>query len=100
MKVFDIEDAGSGVTTAVVRDAGRCSTCRECLRIDVFPSLMNPVSRTPLVVLEKAKHSVLFTLETTGQVLAPEVVRLGLTLFAERLRDLAQRVRTTDVNCQ
>jgi DNA-directed RNA polymerase I and III subunit RPAC1 len=98
MRVFDIEEAPEN-TVAVVRDASRCSCCRECIRTDAHPLLMDHRDRTPLVVLEKAKTSVRFTLETTGQVLAPDVVRTGLSLFAERVRDLAQRVRTTEVNC-
>ena len=106
MKVFDVEESTgapecggvpAGEIYAVVSDASRCSSCRECIRVDMYPQFANPKDGSPVVQLEKAKNSVLFTLETTGQVTAPEVVRQGLTLFAERLRDLAQRVRTTEV---
>lgn len=34
MGVFDIEDIGNNSCKAVVKDARKCTTCRECIRND------------------------------------------------------------------
>lgn len=87
MRVFDVEDSGQAVASRP-RD---CTMCRECLRVDRFPAFADSIK------LEKLKTSFHFTIETTGQLAADVVFRSGLQLFAERMRDLAKTLKSSEV---
>lgn len=81
MRVFEMEDM-----RARVADASKCTLCRECLT-DVFEGA---------VVIEKSKTSVEFTIESMGQYHSSELVPIGMHVFAERCRKLAQHVETEE----
>ncbi|ORC92468.1 putative DNA-directed RNA polymerase, alpha subunit [Trypanosoma theileri] len=77
---------------AEVVDVENCTLCRECLRQDVHPDFANKV------VIEKDKTRIRFTIESIGQLHPSQIFRNALTLFAERVRDLAVRIRSTEAN--
>mmetsp|Transcript_83267 Transcript_83267/g.97314 ORF Transcript_83267/g.97314 Transcript_83267/m.97314 type:complete len:365 (-) Transcript_83267:68-1162(-) len=87
MRVFDIEDGGH----AVARRPRDCTLCRECLRVDRYPEFAESIK------IEKCKHQIHFTIETTGQRTAEEVFRTGMQQFSERMRDLSKTLKASEV---
>ncbi|CUF74874.1 DNA-directed RNA polymerase alpha subunit, putative [Bodo saltans] len=87
MRVFDVEDSGQ----AVVSRPRDCTLCRECLRVDRYPAFAESIK------IEKLKTNFHFTIETTGQLSAEVVFRNGLQQFAERMRDLAKTLTSSEV---
>eukprot|EP00405_Crypthecodinium_cohnii_P020250 CAMPEP_0206470646 /NCGR_PEP_ID=MMETSP0324_2-20121206/31064_1 /ASSEMBLY_ACC=CAM_ASM_000836 /TAXON_ID=2866 /ORGANISM="Crypthecodinium cohnii, Strain Seligo" /LENGTH=358 /DNA_ID=CAMNT_0053944765 /DNA_START=37 /DNA_END=1113 /DNA_ORIENTATION=- len=74
--VFDIEDLGSKGKKAFVANARNCSTCRECL--ESFPGDEKGV------VLAKDKQHFLFSIESVGQIPAPDLFRRALKKFQDK----------------
>lgn len=89
MGVFSIEPK---TQAAMVEDASRCIVCRECLRVDAYPELLNKVR------IEKRKTHVQFTIESVGQLHPAQIFRQALILFSSRVRHLAQVIQSTEVN--
>lgn len=79
MGVFDIEDLPGGSCRAKVVNARACTTCRECL--ESFPG------EEKGLVLGKVKNHYIFTIESTGQIAAPE-------LFGKAVFKLKQKCET------
>ncbi|ESL09654.1 DNA-directed RNA polymerase, alpha subunit [Trypanosoma rangeli SC58] len=84
--VFGVNEEGE----AEVVEVENCTLCRECLRRDTYPGIADKV------VIEKDKTRMRFTIESIGQLHASQIFRYALTLFAERVRDLAGRIRATE----
>ena len=72
--VFDIEDIG-GTKKAVVGDARKCTTCRECIR---------PAKFQDIVDLGKQKDRFEFHVETVGQYRPEELVVEALKKLKEK----------------
>ncbi|KEG12330.1 putative DNA-directed RNA polymerase, alpha subunit [Trypanosoma grayi] len=77
---------------AVVTEVENCTLCRECLRRDVHPEIADKIT------IEKDKTRMRFTIESIGHLHASQILRHALTLFAERMRDLAMRIRSSEAN--
>ncbi|CCW60788.1 unnamed protein product [Phytomonas sp. EM1] len=77
--------------SAIVLDGNKCTISRECLRTDLYPELENKVK------IQKNKTSVRFHIESVGQLRSVQIFRTALTLFAERVRYLAQVIQDTEV---
>lgn len=69
--VFDIEDSA-----AIVKDAKKCTMCRECLRHEEWADKIE---------LARAKRHFLFTVESTGAYAAKDI-------FTAAIRDLMETV--------
>lgn len=72
MGVFDIEDIGK---TAVVKNAEKCTTCRECIRPDKFKEK---------VYLGKQKDVFEFTVESIGIYKPEEIVVEAISKLKEK----------------
>ena len=70
--VFDIEDIGQ---SAVVKDASRCTTCRECIRPEKFQDK---------VLLGKQKDVFEFTVESLGIYKPEEIVLEAISKLKEK----------------
>ncbi|EKG02938.1 DNA-directed RNA polymerase, alpha subunit, putative [Trypanosoma cruzi] len=84
--VFGVNEEGE----SEVAEVENCTLCRECLRRDVYPEIADKI------VVEKDKTRMRFTIESIGQLHASQIFRYALALFAERVRDLAGRIRGTE----
>merc|ERR1711991_333291 len=83
-RVFDIEDG-----EAFVRKEEKCTLCRECIKVE---------NEDLGVTVQKEKTRVKFTLELLGQYAHPEdIVRIALTSFADRCRNLKQLMQKCEV---
>jgi len=76
MGVFDIEDVPKVGKRAVVADARKCTTCRECL--ESFPGEERGL------LLGKHKTHYLFTIESTGSIPAPELFQRAVTQLRDK----------------
>ena len=72
MGVFDIEDLGKGKVQATVKDASKCSTCRECVRHDRFAEKVD---------LGKEKDVFEFHIETVGIYKPETLLKEALSLL-------------------
>eukprot|EP00913_Durusdinium_trenchii_P014234 g13357.t1 len=77
MEVFDVEDVPQLGKRAVVRNARNCTTCRECL--ETFPG------QEKGLFLGKAKNHFIFSIESVGQIPAPELFERALIKFKAHL---------------
>lgn len=64
LRVFDIEDMGKGVQTAVAARPRDCTMCRECIRTKDWMEYVD---------LRRVSNHFIFSVETTG-AMAPEVL--------------------------
>lgn len=95
MGVFGIAGGQKGGAAVVVAPE-KCTLCRECLRSEdtAAAAAAGEVDR---VSVQKDKTNVLFHIESVGQLHPAQIFRLGLRLFAERCRALAELVQSTEV---
>ncbi|CAK9047106.1 unnamed protein product [Durusdinium trenchii] len=84
MEVFDVEDVPQLGKRAVVRNARNCTTCRECL--ETFPG------QEKGLFLGKAKNHFIFSIESVGQIPAPELFERALIKFKERCQTAKENV--------
>jgi DNA-directed RNA polymerase I and III subunit RPAC1 len=82
--VFDIEDGA-----LIVKDEAACTGCRECLR--------GYEDTEPLVILQRRKDEIVFTVESVGQISAVTVVTTALSLFAMHCRSLKDDVLNAEI---
>ena len=75
MKVFDIEDLGDGLDTAVVKRPLNCSLCRECIRGE---------GKENDVLLYRIKNDFIFTIECTGVIPVETIMNRALTVLREK----------------
>ncbi|KAK7195675.1 DNA-directed RNA polymerases I and III subunit RPAC1 [Novymonas esmeraldas] len=92
--VFGYEGGQHGAAATVVAPE-KCTLCRECLRSDDAATAADQADR---VRVQKDKTNVLFHVESVGQLHPAQILRLGLRLFAERCRALAEAVQSTEVH--
>lgn len=73
--VFDIEDLGKGNCKAVVADARKCTTCRECIRPEKFRETVD---------IGKIKDRFEFHVETVGMYKPADLVIEALKKLKEK----------------
>jgi len=76
VNVFDIEDVPDVGQRAVVKNARACTTCRECL--ETFPGKEKGLE------LGKRKDHFIFSIESVGQVPAPDLFERALAKLKEK----------------
>lgn len=79
MGVFDIEDIGNNEYQAVVKDARKCTTCRECIRnTDEYSGFNQKVN------LGKRKDVFEFHVESVGMYKPEDIVFQSLIILKEK----------------
>lgn len=84
MGVFDVEDVPKLGKRAVVVNERNCTTCRECL--ETFNG------QEKGVMLGKAKNHFIFSIESVGQVPAPDLFERALLKFQEKCKTAKESV--------
>lgn len=87
--VFDIEDIGSGKCKAVVADARKCTTCRECIRHDKYKDVVD---------LGKIKDRFEFHVETVGMYKPAELVTEALKKLKEKSNHWLEVLENQETN--
>jgi len=75
MGVFDIEDLGKNNKNAVVGDARKCTTCRECMRNEKFADIVD---------IGKIKDAFEFHVESVGIYPPERLVFEALKILKEK----------------
>ncbi|KAG5507039.1 hypothetical protein JKF63_05785 [Porcisia hertigi] len=94
--VFGYEGGEKGAAAVVVAPE-KCTLCRECLRSEDTAAAV-AAGENDRVRLQKDKTHVIFHIESVGQLHPAQILRVGLRLFAERCRTLAEIVQSTEVH--